>query len=44
MDLYWASQAATVVKNPPANAGDIRGAALVPESEKFPGGGNGNPL
>jgi len=44
MDLHWASQVATVVKNPPANAGDIRGAALAPESGSFPGGGNGNPL
>ena len=33
-----------VVKNPSANAGDVRGAALVPESGSFPGGGNGNPL
>jgi len=44
MDLHWASQVATVVKNPPANAEDIRGAALAPESGSFPGGGNGNPL
>ena len=30
-----------VVKNLPANAGDP---ASIPESGKFPGGGNGNPL
>ena len=30
-----------VVKNPPANAGNI---GLIPGSERFPGGGNGNPL
>ena len=35
---------ALVVKNPPANAGDIRDASLIHGSERFPGGGNGNPL
>ena len=34
----------TVVKNPPANAEDVRDAGLSPELERFPGGGNGNPL
>ena len=34
----------TVVKNPPANAGDVRDAGLSPEFGRFPGGGNGNPL
>ena len=33
-----------MVKNPPANAGDVRGADSIPGSGKFPGGGNGNPL
>ena len=33
-----------MVKNPPANAGDARGADSIPGSGKFPGGGNGNPL
>ena len=33
-----------MVKNPLANAGDIRGAGLIPGSEKFPGGRHGNPL
>ena len=31
----------SVVKNPPANAGD---SDLIPGSERSPGGGNGNPL
>ena len=30
-----------VLKNPPANAGDT---GLIPESGRFPGGGNGNLL
>ena len=33
-----------VLKNPPANAGDVRDKGLVPGSGRFPGGGNGNPL
>ena len=33
-----------VVKNPPANAGDIRDAGSVPESGRSPGGGHGSPL
>ena len=33
-----------VVKNPPANAGDIRDAGSIPGSERSPGGGYGNPL
>ena len=31
----------SVVKNPPANAGDV---GLTPGGGKFPGGGHGNPL
>ena len=31
-----------VVKNPPANAGDVRDAGLILGSGRFPGGGNGN--
>ena len=34
----------TVVKNLPANAGDIRDTGLVPELGRSPGEGNGNPL
>ena len=33
-----------MVKNPPANAGDLRYAGLIPGSERSPGGGHGNPL
>ena len=33
-----------VVKNPPANAGDIRDAGSIPESERCPGEGHGNQL
>ena len=32
---------ALVVKNPPANAGDV---GLIPGSARLPGEGNGNPL
>ena len=39
-----ASQVALVVKNPPANAGDIRDAGSIPMLERSLGGGNGNPL
>ena len=35
---------ALVVKNPPTNAGDLRGVGSVPGSERSPGGGRGNPL
>ena len=33
-----------VVKNPPANSGDIRDAGSVPGLGRSPGGGHGNPL
>ena len=33
-----------VVKNPPANAGDIRDTGLIPGLGKSPGGGHGNPF
>jgi len=35
---------ALVVKNPPANTEDIRDTDLVPGSQRFPGGGHGNPF
>ena len=35
---------ALVVKNPPANAGDITDVGSTPESGRFPRGGHGNPL
>ena len=34
----------TVIKNPPANAGDARDAGSVPGLGRSPGVGNGNPL
>ena len=40
----WPSQVALVVKNPPANAGDVRDTGLILESERSPGEGNGNLL
>ena len=39
-----ASQAALVVKSPPANAGDIRDAGSIPGSGRSHGGGHGHPL
>ena len=33
-----------MVKNPPANAGDIKDMGLIPGSELFSGGGHGNLL
>ena len=35
---------APVVKNPPANAGDIRDMGSIPGLGRSPGGGHGNPL
>ena len=37
----WVSQVALVVKNPPANAGDV---GLIPGSGRCPGEGHGKPL
>ena len=39
-----AFQVALVVKNLPANAGDIRDVGSIPGSGRSPGGGHGNPL
>ena len=47
MVLLWskgASQVALVVKNLPANAGDIRDAGSIPGWERSPGEGHGNPF
>ena len=38
------SQVALVVKNPPANTGDVRDAVSIPGFGRSPAGGNGNPL
>ena len=45
--IYWcrgASQVVLVVKNPPANAGDVRDTGSIPESRRCPGGEHSNPL
>ena len=39
-----ASQVVLVVKNPPANAGDVRNVSSIPRLRRSPGGGHGNPL
>ena len=44
LDLFRTFQVALVVKNPPANAGDVRDSGSIPGSERFPGEGNGYPL
>ena len=38
------SQVVLVVKNLPANAGDVRDTGSIPGSGRSPGGGNDNPL
>ena len=40
----WASQVVLVVKNLPANTGDLRDTGSVPGSGRSLGGGYGNPL
>ena len=40
----WASQVVLVVKNLPADVGNVRGADSIPEWERSPGGGHGNPF
>ena len=39
-----AFQVVLVVKNLPANAGDVRDMGSIPALERSPGGGHGNPL
>ena len=41
---WSASHTVLVVKNPPANAGDVKDAGSISGSGKSPGGGNGNPF
>ena len=38
------SPSGSVVKNPPASAGDVRDSGLIPGSGRSPGEVNGNPL
>ena len=42
--MSWASQVVLMVKNPPANAGDVKDTGSVPGSGRFPVGRHGNPL
>ena len=42
--MSGAFQVVLLVKNPPANAGDVRPRAPTPGSVRFPGEGNCNPL
>ena len=41
---WWGFPAGSVVKNPPANAGDTGDLGLIPGLGRSPGEGNGNPL
>ena len=40
----WACKVALVVKNPPANAGDIRDVGSIPGLGRYLAEGHGNPL
>ena len=42
--MYGASQVALVVKNPPANVGDVTDSGSIPGSGRSSGEGNGYPL
>ena len=42
--INWASQVALVVKNPPANVGDVRDAVQVPRLGRLSGGSHGKSL
>ena len=44
LNCQLAFQVALVVKNPPANAGDVRDLGLIPSLGRSPGEGNGNLL
>ena len=44
MCICWASQLVLVVKNLPANAGDITDVCLIPGSGRSPGGAHSNSL
>ena len=44
MEKKTCGQVVLMLKNPPANAGDLRDAGSIPESGRSPGGANGNPL
>ena len=40
----WASQVVLVMKNPPADPGDVRDVGSIPVSGRSPGGEHSNPL
>ena len=42
--FIWASQVTPVIKNLPANAGNVRDTDSIPGSGRSPRGGHGNPL
>ena len=42
--MYLGFPDGSVVKNLPANAGDVGVSGLIPESGRSPGGANGNPF
>ena len=42
--VFGASQVVLLVKNPPANAGNVRDSGSIPGLGRLPGGGHGNPL
>ena len=42
--MLWASLVMQLVKNPPANATDIRDMGLIPGLGRSPAGGHSNPL
>ena len=44
MRIYMGFPGGSVVKNLPANAGDIKDVGSIPDRRRFPGGGSGNPL
>ena len=44
MDGLGGFPGALVVKNLPANAGDVRNVGSIPELGRFPGGEHGSPL
>ena len=44
MYVYGTSQVVLVVKNAPANTGDIKDAKLIPGLARSPGAGHGNPF
>ena len=42
--MWMGFPGSSVVKNPPASAGDTGDTGSIPGSGRSPGGGNGNPL